>query len=52
MTAWYAGLLAGALVMFSASVYLGLERYLNWTVQKTLVEECQTIGTQLLPQIP
>ncbi len=52
ITAWYAGLLAGALVVFGASVYLGLERYLDWTLQRTLVSECRTIGTELLSQLP
>jgi len=52
MTAWYAGLLAGALLIFGASVYLGLERFLYWNLQRTLTAECQTIGTELLPQLP
>jgi len=52
MTAWYAGLLAGALLIFGASVYLGLERFLHWNLQRTLTAECQTIGTELLPQLP
>jgi heavy metal sensor kinase len=52
ITAWYAGLLAGTLVVFGASVYLGLERYLDWTLQRTLVSECRTIATQLLSQLP
>jgi heavy metal sensor kinase len=52
ITAWYAGLLAGTLVVFGASVYLGLERYLDWTLQRTLTSECRTIGTQLLSQLP
>jgi len=51
ITAWYAGLLAGALIVFGVSVYLGLERYLDWTLQRTLVSECQTIGTELLSQL-
>jgi len=51
ITAWYAGLLAGTLIVFGASVYLGLERYLDWTLQRTLIEECRTIGTQLLSQM-
>jgi len=50
ITAWYAGLLAGTLILFGVSVYLGLERYLDWTLQRTLVAECRTIGTQLLSQ--
>ena len=51
ITAWYAGLLAGALLVFGVSVYLGLERYLDWTLQRTLASECRTIGTELLSQI-
>jgi heavy metal sensor kinase len=52
LTAWYASLLAGALLVFGASVYLGLERYLYWNLHNTLTEECRTIGTELLPQLP
>ena len=52
ITAWYAGLLAGTLLVFGASVYLGLERYLDWTLQRTLASECQTIATELLSQLP
>jgi len=52
ITAWYAGLLAGTLMVFGVSVYLGLERYLDWTLQKTLASECRTIGTELLSQLP
>ena len=51
ITAWYAGLLAGALMVFGVSVYLGLERYLDWTLQRTLTSECRTIGTELLSQM-
>jgi heavy metal sensor kinase len=52
ITAWYAGLLAGALLGFGVSVYLGLERYLYWDQQRTLASECRAIGTELLPQLP
>jgi two-component system OmpR family sensor kinase len=52
MTAWYAGLLVGALSVFGVSVYIGLERYLNWTLQGTLASECRSIGTELLSQLP
>jgi heavy metal sensor kinase len=52
MTAWYAGLLVGALLIFGVSVYLGLERYLDWTLQRVLASECRTIGTELLSQLP
>jgi heavy metal sensor kinase len=52
MTTWYAGLLVGALLIFGVSVYVGLERYLDWTLQGTLTSECRTIGTELLSQLP
>jgi len=52
MTAWYAGLLVGALLVFGLSVYLGLERYLDWTLRGMLASECRTIGTELLAQLP
>lgn len=52
LTAWYAGLLMGALLLFGVSVYLGLDRYLDWMLQDTLSSECRTIGTKLLSQFP
>jgi heavy metal sensor kinase len=52
ITAWYAGLLAGTLLVFGVSVYLGLKRYLDWTLQRTLVAECRAISTELLSQLP
>ena len=52
IAAWYAGLLAGALLIFGISVYLGLERYLYWDLQRTLSADCRSIGTQLLSQHP
>jgi heavy metal sensor kinase len=52
MTAWYASLLSGTLLLFGASVYVGLERYLDWTLQRTLASECRTIATELLSQLP
>ncbi len=51
MTAWYAGLLAGALLIFGVSVYLGLERYLYWNLERGLSSQSSTIGAELLPQI-
>ena len=51
MTAWYAGLLASTLLLVGASVYVGLQRYLDWTLKKSLMTDCQTIGTELLGQI-
>jgi heavy metal sensor kinase len=51
LTAWYAGLLVGALLLFGVSVYLGLERYLDSSLQRTLAAECRTIGSELLSQL-
>jgi hypothetical protein len=52
MTAWYAGLLAGALLLFGASVYLGLEHYLDSALEGTLSAQWNTIANELLPQLP
>jgi heavy metal sensor kinase len=52
MTAWYAGLLVGALLLFALSLYLGLRRYLDWNLQKGLAEQCRSIGLQFLPELP
>jgi len=52
MTAWYAGLLVGALLIFGVSVYVGLERYLYWNLERGLSTQCSTIGAELLPQMP
>ena len=52
ITAWYAGLMAGDLLIFGVSVYLGLERYLYGNAQRALAADCRTIGTQMLSQHP
>ena len=52
ITALYAVLLSGALVLFGASIYLGLQRYLYSNLQETLADECRTIETGLLSQHP
>ncbi len=52
ITAWYAGLLAGALLIFGISVYIGLERYLYGDLQRSLGRDCRTIADQLLSQRP
>jgi len=52
MTVWYAGLLAGALLLFSVSVYVGLARYLDWNLEKSLQEQSRSIGLKLLPELP
>lgn len=50
LTVWYAGLLTGVLLLFGVSVYLGLERYLDWNAERTLTEQSRTIGTELLAE--
>lgn len=52
LTAWYAGLLASALLVFGLSVYFGLQRYLDLNLRAMLAADCRTIGTELLSQIP
>jgi heavy metal sensor kinase len=52
IAAWYAGLLTAALLIFGVSVYIGLERYLYWDLQRTLDADCRSISSQLLSQHP
>lgn len=52
IAAWYAGLLTAALLIFGVSVYVGLERYLYWDLQRTLDADCRSISSQLLSQHP
>jgi len=52
LTAWYAGLLAGALLVFGVSIYLGLERYLTSELERTLIERSRSVGMQLLVGLP
>jgi heavy metal sensor kinase len=51
MALWYAALLAGALVLFGASTYIGLERYLQKSLQESLVKQARSIGDVLLVNI-
>ena len=52
MTAWYASLLAGALILFGASVYLGLQRYLDASLRRVQIEQARSIGDELLASLP
>ena len=52
LTLWYAGWLAGALVLFGTFVYIGLDRYLIGNATTTLAEQSSSIGTELLSQFP
>ena len=48
LTVWYAGLLAGMLVLFGLSVYLGLSHYLERTLKETLSQQAKQIGESWL----
>jgi heavy metal sensor kinase len=51
LTAWYAGLLAGALLLFAVSVYVGLEQYLVRDATRNLAEQSRSIGSELLTEM-
>ncbi|MEW6736641.1 MAG: ATP-binding protein [Acidobacteriota bacterium] len=51
LTVWYASLLAGALMLFSSTVYLGLGRYLEWTLRESLTKQAHQIGETFLIDI-
>src|SRR5438874_3283129 len=51
MALWYAALLAGALVLFGAASYVGLERYLQKSLEESLVKQAQSIGDVLIVNI-
>ena len=51
LTVWYAGLLSGLLVLFGASVYIGLNQYLKLTLRDSLAKEARQIGETLLVNI-
>ena len=51
MTAWYAGLLAGSLMLFGASVYLGLKHYLDSSLRRSLSEQTHSIAEKYLVEV-
>lgn len=51
LTVWYAGLLAGLVVLFGASVYIGLAHYLKRTLTDSLTKEARQVGETLLVNI-
>src|SRR5438034_3457246 len=51
MALWYAALLAGALALFGAATYLGLERYLQKSLEESLTKQARSIGDVLLVNI-
>ena len=51
MALWYAALLAGALVLFGAATYAGLERYLQRSLEESLTKQARSIGDVLISNI-
>lgn len=51
ITAWYAGLLAGSLVLFGTAAYLGLESYLDRTLANSLTADARSIGAATLEDV-
>jgi heavy metal sensor kinase len=48
LTVWYAGLLAGLLLLFGASTYIVLRQYLNWSLEESLRNQARLIGENFL----
>lgn len=48
LTIWYVGLLTSLLILFSISVYIGLERYMKWTLKESLIKQAEQIGQTLI----
>ena len=51
MALWYTALLAGALVLFGAATYIGLERYLQKSLEESLIKQARSIGHVLVLNI-
>jgi len=51
MALWYAALLAGALALFGAATYVGLERYLQKSLEEALIKQARSIGDVLIVNI-
>src|SRR5260370_41859294 len=51
MAVWYAGVLGVCLVLFRASVYLGLSGFLNRSLRNSLLDYAQSIGDKLLGDV-
>ena len=44
VTSWYVGLLTTSLVVFGACIYLGVERYLEASLQHSLASEARSVA--------
>ena len=50
-TSWYVGLLAVALLVFSAAIYLGIRTYLKMSLQRALSSTAQTLTGDYLSKL-
>jgi heavy metal sensor kinase len=48
LTVWYAGVLAGILVLFSVAVYAGLNHFLRRNLHESVVKDAQEVGSIVL----
>jgi heavy metal sensor kinase len=51
ITAWYASLLAGLLILFAVFIYFALEHFLETNLRESLSRDAQTIGEALLKNV-
>ncbi|MGB7265329.1 MAG: hypothetical protein WBC92_07435, partial [Terracidiphilus sp.] len=51
VTSWYGGLLAVALIVFGAAVWLGLRNYLLTTMEQNLRDETGNIVEQFVAHV-
>jgi heavy metal sensor kinase len=51
MALWYAALLAGALALFGTASYIGLGRYLQKSLEESLIKQARSIGDVLIVNI-
>src|SRR5215472_11600868 len=45
LTLWYAGVLAGILVLFSIATYLGVSHFLSRNLHESVVKDAQEVGS-------
>lgn len=45
LTVWYAGVLAGILVLFSIAIYVGLNHFLRRNLHESVVKDAQEVGS-------
>lgn len=48
LTAWYAGVLAGILVLFSIAIYAGLNHFLRSNLRESVVKDAREVGSIVL----